>query len=239
MNQNDNNTKSFSINLLEEYQRPITKIDGIDALIDTGAIIPTFSMPAPAVESLYGARKILDSANISGFGGNCHGKVYEMDSFAVGDMKFEPFQFFVPDKNEIKQPILLSATMFYGTDYDIDTINNKFTVSVNDEKNLVKSFKIKDLNGQLFAQVNDVLLQDTGMGIQEYGNYTQSLGIDNPSMNQTKLNAVTVLNKFKESTKQLSAKITRALATMKHSQQKIETLAQEEIKQQHSISIGR
>lgn len=239
MNQNDNTHKSFSVNLLEEYQRPITKIDGINALIDTGAIIPTFSMPAPAVESLYGARKILDSANITGFGGSCHGKVYEMDSFAFGDMKFEPFQFFVPDNNEIKQPILLSATMFYGTEYDIDTINNNFTVRVNDEKDLTKSFKIKDLNGQLLAQVNDVLLQDAGMGIQEYGNYAQSLGVASMPMDQTKLKAIAALNKLKESTKQLSAKITHALTTMKHSQQRIETLAQEEIKQQHSMTIGR
>ena len=50
---------SFSLDLSKDYQRPIIKVDKIDAIIDTGAMIPTFSLPAPIIEA-FNARPASD-----------------------------------------------------------------------------------------------------------------------------------------------------------------------------------
>ena len=64
--------------------------------------------------------------------------------------------------------------MFYGTDYEFDTINNKFIINVPDEEKLKRSFYLKDLHGRLYAQIDEVLLQEVDNNIiEEYDNYYQ------------------------------------------------------------------
>lgn len=170
--------KEFSLELSKDYQRPIIKIDNLDAIIDTGAMIPTFSIPAPIIEKLFDAKKILSNGVISGFGGDCKGAVYEIKEFTVGELKFRPFQFFVPNIPVTKHPFLLSASMFYGTDYDFNTIEGKFVVRVNNDADLIRSFQLKDLSGKLYAQIGNVLIQDN--------EYFQTDEIDNYIQNEEK-----------------------------------------------------
>lgn len=171
--------KEFELPLSKDYQRPIINTGQIDALIDTGAMIPTFSIPSQYIylmENAFHANKIKENVSISGFGGECKGSVYEMPHFEVGDLKYKPFQFFVPDKPISKDhPFLLSASMFYGTDYDFNTIDGKFIVKVSDETDLTRSFLLKDLEGVLYAQIGDVLLQEPSIdSIREPDNLFQT-----------------------------------------------------------------
>ena len=171
--------KEFELPLSKDYQRPIIKINKLDAIIDTGAMIPTFSIPAPLVEQSFNAKKILSNSHVTGFGGKSYGDVYEIDSFKVGELEFKPFQFFVPNQLVTKHPFLLSASMFYGTDYDFNTIDNKFIVRVEKEEDLTRSFLLKDLEGKLYAQINDILLQETSFEpLEEVDNLFYDFGID-------------------------------------------------------------
>lgn len=75
---------------------------------------------------------------------------------------------FVPNEPRLKFPFLLSATLFYGTVYEFDTINGKFTVRLTDDQSLKRDFKIKDLNGRVLPQLDGILFQDIDMELQSF-----------------------------------------------------------------------
>ena len=160
--------KEFSLPLKKKYERPIIELYNLPALIDTGAVIPVVSIFPSILEKIFDVKIILRDKFIGGFGGYEKGSVYSISEFKIGEMTFENFEVFVPDEPKIKIPFLLSATLFYGTGYEFDTINEKFIVRVEDEKFLRRDFKIKDLNGKLFPQIDGNLFQDTDIELQNF-----------------------------------------------------------------------
>ena len=160
--------KEFSIPLKNEYERPVTELYKLPALIDTGAVIPVFSIFPTILEKFFDIKLILPAGYISGFGGMEKGAVYSLTEFKIGELIFKDFEVFVPNNPKIKFPFLLSATLFFGMVYEFDTINKKFTVRMNDDENLTRHFQIKDLNGKLFPQINGILLQDVDIELQNF-----------------------------------------------------------------------
>lgn len=79
----------------------------------------------------------------------------------------------MPDVPVTKHPFLLSASMFYGMEYDFNTFDSKFTVYIPDNIPLKREFKLKDLDGKLYAQVDGVLLQENIEKRTYIDNYTQ------------------------------------------------------------------
>lgn len=75
--------KEFTLDLVKNYQRPIIKLYGITTLIDTGAVIPTVSLPIPILEKAFNAQLVLNEARIGGFGGGCNGKVFSLKIFGL------------------------------------------------------------------------------------------------------------------------------------------------------------
>ena len=160
--------KEFSIPLKHKYQRPIIELYKLPALIDTGAVIPVFSMYPTIIEKFFNAKIILPNKFIGGFGGLERGSVYSVPEFKIGELIFENFEVFVPTEPRLKFPFLLSATLFYGMDYEFDTLNEKFIVRVEDAQSLKRDFKIKDLNGRLFPQIDGILFQDIDTDLQAF-----------------------------------------------------------------------
>lgn len=144
--------KNFSIKLLPNYQRPIIELYGMNTLLDTGAVIPTFSLPLQTLKNLFNAKVILENAEIKGFGGVCKGKICSLENFKVGELTFEKIEVFVPNESVTSHPFLLSASMFVGLKYVIDTINLKLTIEIPENENLTRHFFIKDLRGKLLTQ---------------------------------------------------------------------------------------
>lgn len=157
--------KEFFLPLKKKYERPIIELYNLPALIDTGAVIPVVSIFPSILEKIFDVKIILRDKFIGGYE---KGSVYSISEFKIGEMIFENFEVFVPDEPKIKFPFLLSVTLFYGTDYEFDTINEKFIVRVEDEKFLRRDFKIKDLNGKLFPQIDGNLFQDTDIELQNF-----------------------------------------------------------------------
>ena len=149
----------FSLDLLNFYERPIVQLYGLNALIDTGAMVPVFSLPVSVLVRTFGATLSLDGAEVGGFGGKCRGRVYSLKDFRVGVLLFETLEAFVPDVPVTKHPFLLSASMFYGTAYTFDTVNFRFSVRIPDGMSRSRKFVLKDLRGRLYAQIDGVLLQ--------------------------------------------------------------------------------
>ena len=160
--------KEFSIPLISKYSRPTIELYRMPTLIDTGAVIPVVSIFPYTLEKTFSAEMILSRGYIKGFGGKEYGSVYSLKNFKIGDLTFENFEVFVPYEPNIKFPFLLSATLFYGLIYEIDTINQKFTVRMKEEQPLTREFKIKDLDGQLYPQIDGVLFQDIDIELQDF-----------------------------------------------------------------------
>ena len=152
--------KEFSIPLKKNYERPIIELYNLDSLIDTGAIIPVFSIVPAVFEKYFDSKLILKDGFIGGIGGYERGSVYSIKNFEIGELKFKDFEVFVPLNPRIRFPFLLSATLFYGIDYEFDTINGKFIVRMKDEQSCERDFKIKDLGGRLYPQIDGTLIQD-------------------------------------------------------------------------------
>lgn len=160
--------KEFSLPLKHKYERPIIELYKLPALIDTGAVVPVFSIFPTILEKFFDVKIVLPNKFIGGFGGLEKGSVYSIAEFKIGELVFENFEVFVPNEPRLKFPFLLSATLFYGTDYEFDTINEKFIVRLNDNQSLKRDFKIKDLNGRLFPQLDGILFQNIDMELQAF-----------------------------------------------------------------------
>lgn len=163
--------KQFVLDLEEQFQRPVTKIDGMVALIDTGALIPVISMEEKDLIDIFHAEKVLDNTKISGFGGECCGKVYSIDQLVVGELIFPNLHVFVPDESMNRFDIILSATMFHNLRQDIDYINKKMTVFIPEKEQNVRNLKIYDENGDLHLLLNDEVLSIDGIDFVNLDNY--------------------------------------------------------------------
>lgn len=152
--------KEFSIPLKKNYQRPVIELYNLSTLIDTGAVIPVFSMEISNIKKYFETTLILSDGVIGGFDGIVRGSVYSVKNFQVGELIFNDFEVFVPREPKVKYPFLLSATLFYGMEYTFDTINENFIVKMKDEQSFERDFKIKELNGRLYPQVDGILIQD-------------------------------------------------------------------------------
>ena len=159
--------KEFTIPLKKDYQRPVIEIYKLPTLIDTGSVIPVFSIFPSIFEKYFDSEMILDTGFIEGFGGIEKGSVYSIKNFEIGKLIFKNFEVFVPNEPKLKFPFLLSATLFYGMDYEFDTINEKFIVRMKDEQNFERDFKIKELNGKLYPQIDGILIQDVDIFLQD------------------------------------------------------------------------
>ena len=152
--------KEFSIPLKKNYQRPVIELYKLPTLIDTGSIIPVFSVFPSIFEKYFDTKLISDNEFIEGFGGKEKGAVYSIKNFEIGRLIFKDFEVFVPERPKIRFPLLLSATLFFGMEYNFDTINGNFIVRMKDEQNFERDFKIKNLNNKLYPQIDGFLIQD-------------------------------------------------------------------------------
>ncbi len=164
---------TFCLDLKKNYQRPVIELYGVSTIIDTGAMIPTFSLPIPLLEKAFKAKLVMEEASFGGFGGKCEGAIYSLENFQVGVLNFAPLEVFVPKIPVGNHPFLMSASMLYGTEYCFNTYESKFMVTIPDGFSLSRDFRLKYLQGELYAQIDGVLLQDEIKPERKIDNYTQ------------------------------------------------------------------
>ena len=160
--------KEFSIPLKKDYQRPVIELYNLSTLIDTGAVIPVFSIVPAIFEKYFDSKLILKDGFISGFGGDERGSVYSIKNFEIGKLIFKDFEVFVPREPNLKFPFLLSATLFYGMNYEFDTINGNFIVKMADDQKFERDFRIKELRGKLYPQIDGILIQDVDSFLKDF-----------------------------------------------------------------------
>lgn len=175
---------------------------GVNVLIDTGAHIPIMFFPKEIMTEL-GAVPVnnLNNMNILGIEGEVSGTIYRFGDFCFQDiynsknkMTFIDTHVFVPDELPVLKdidgniildkngdailattPILVPATMFYGTKYDFDTIKNEFIINIPENIPRKRTFSLcLNENGKIYPVVDNVLLQ-----IDSYSNKSELKKISN------------------------------------------------------------
>ncbi|MBR2215953.1 MAG: hypothetical protein IJ849_09375 [Selenomonadaceae bacterium] len=150
---------TIRIPLLEFDKRPVVKLYNMDALIDTGAYIPTFTTSATFLLNNFQAKVLFEKVPVGGIGGIAQGKIYRLQNFRVGRLNFECLDVFVPDKKRLDYEFLLSATMFYGFSYGFNAENKCFEINMPDAALLSRKFEVARLKERFCSKVDGLLLQ--------------------------------------------------------------------------------
>lgn len=126
----------MTIQLDEEARRPIAQIDwfeGCRALIDTGALFPVWNKSEDTLVKKLGAELIRRNVTFKGFGGETQGNLYRVN-FMLNNLHYINMPIIANRIQGANWSMLLSATMFDGMSYEIDTINKKLNIDVKDNQ---------------------------------------------------------------------------------------------------------
>ncbi len=144
----------FVLNLDKRQQRPVILLDGLSALLDTGAYVPVWIADERVLRDALKAVLVKRDVTFSGFGGDTTGNLYRVPTFTLGSLIFSNMHIIASPMNEKSFSLILSATMFSGLSYEINDKTHKFTVTVPSDESYVRNLVIKDSNGKLYVLCN-------------------------------------------------------------------------------------
>lgn len=116
--------KQYTLKLDNTRQRPVVILNnGLTALLDTGAYIPVWTDDEDILTSELGAELVRKDVPLSGFGGCTHGNLYKVN-IDIGGILYPNMHVIANNEINATFNLILSATMFEGLIYQIDTVNH-------------------------------------------------------------------------------------------------------------------
>ena len=144
--------KQFTLNLSKDMQRPVVILknwNNFRALLDTGAYLPIWTDDEKLLAHLGGVCKKRE-VPFGGFGGETKGNLYVLPSVSVGELIFPSMHIIAcNDLKETPFQMILSATMFDGLIYEINTKEHKLNITVPNDESHIRNLRIEDSNGHL------------------------------------------------------------------------------------------
>ena len=147
--------RQFSLNLDVTQQRPVVALKNLTALLDTGAYIPVWTDDEEILVSELGAKLIKENIPFTGFGGIAHGNLYQV-TLEVGDLVFPNMHIVANGELNTSYNLILSATMFDGLIYEIDTYSHRLNVTVVNDSDFVRNLRVIDKDGRVHVLCNVV-----------------------------------------------------------------------------------
>ena len=146
--------KQFTLRLDVTQQRPVVLLkNSLTALLDTGAYIPIWTDDEDILVSVLDGMLIKKGVPFTGFGGIAYGNLYQV-TFEIGDLIFPNMHIVANGELNTSYNLILSATMFDGLIYEIDTKTHRMNVSVPDDESLVRNLRVVDSNGSIHILCN-------------------------------------------------------------------------------------
>ena len=143
--------KQFTLKLDKNRQRPVVLLsNGLTALLDTGAYIPVWTDVEDILASDMGAELIKENVPLSGFGGSTYGNLYKV-SIDIGGIFFPNMHIIANNDINASFNLILSATMFDGLIYQIDTVNHVLNIDVPDHESSIRNLRIENKHGKLLV----------------------------------------------------------------------------------------
>ncbi len=122
-------------------------------MLDTGAYIPVWTDDEDILISFLGAEFIRNNVQISGFGGVTYGNLYKVN-IDVGGILYPNMHIIANNSIDAAFNFILSATMFDGLLYQIDTVHHVLNIDVPDTESIVRNLRIENRDGQQFVLCN-------------------------------------------------------------------------------------
>lgn len=135
----------ITIQLDDKARRPIAKINwfnGCRALIDTGALFLVWNGDGKSLEEGFYAKLQKKDVIFSGFGGKTKGDLYRVN-FVLNGIHYIDMPIIASELEGTNWDMLLSATMFDGMVYEIDTINKRLNIDTKDNQ-LVRVLRLSN-----------------------------------------------------------------------------------------------
>lgn len=143
--------KQLLLHLDNNYQRPVIKLEnGLTALLDTGAYIPVWTASEKILQQKLGGCFIQSNVPLSGFGGRTYGNLYQV-TLKIGELIYPNMHIVTNNELDVEFSFILSATMFNGLIYEIDTIHNTLNINIPDNESIVRNLRIKNRNGKWYV----------------------------------------------------------------------------------------
>ena len=141
--------RQFSLKLDVTQQRPVVLLENaLTALLDTGAYIPIWTDEEDILLSDMGGKLVRSNVPFTGFGGTTYGNLYQV-TLKVGDLIFPNMHIIANNELNSSYNLILSATMFDGLSYEINTRTHWLHVTVAEDSDLVRNLRVVDNNGRL------------------------------------------------------------------------------------------
>ena len=149
----------FTLNLLEDMDTPVIEIPEMKnatALVDSGARIPVWHGREEDLVA-FGAEIKQKDIHVKGLcGGDNKGNLYKLTNFQLGKLLFVELDIAVLPDMAASYNMILSSSMFRHTIYEIDDINHRFNVSVEENdyvRRLIAYYDEKQ--GRLYVHYNE------------------------------------------------------------------------------------
>lgn len=140
--------RQFSLNLDATQQRPVVVLKNLTALLDTGAYIPVWTDDEEILVSDLGAKLVKKDVPFAGFGGTTYGNLYQV-TLEVGDLIFPNMHIVANNELNTSYNLILSATMFDGLIYEINTRFHVLNFTIINDSDLVRNLRVVDKNGKI------------------------------------------------------------------------------------------
>lgn len=143
--------KQYTLKLDNTRQRPVVILNnGLTALLDTGAYIPVWTDDEDILTSELGAELVRKDVTLSGFGGCTHGNLYKVN-IDIGGILYPNMHVIANNEINATFNLILSATMFEGLIYQIDTVNHVLNIEVPDWESNVRNLRVVNEEGRFFV----------------------------------------------------------------------------------------
>ena len=140
----------ITIQLDNKARRPIANINwfsGCRAFIDTGALFPIWNGDGKSLEQGFQAKLLKRNVIFGGFGGSAKGDLYRVN-FELNGIYYIDMPIIASEIEGTNWNMILSATMFDGMIYELDTINKTLSITIKDNQP-VRILKLSDDNNNI------------------------------------------------------------------------------------------
>lgn len=140
--------KEFTLPLLDTDERPIVRLDGIDAMLATGTVLPIWNGSEDDLKAT-GAILIREDIGTGTTYGDASGKLYEMHDFTFGEISYPTLHILCSPSDFVPCQMLLGSAMFEGLSVGIDNVDHKLTIKVPDGVSATRNIIAEDEGGKL------------------------------------------------------------------------------------------
>ena len=119
-------------------------------MFDTGAYIPVWTDDEDILISELGAVLVKGNVPLSGFGGSTFGNLYQVN-LEVGGILYPSMHMIANNEINATFNLILSATMFEGLIYQIDTVNHVLNVEIPDWESNIRKLRVVNEDGKIFV----------------------------------------------------------------------------------------